>query len=56
MIFAVIDTNVIVAALRTKNHDSPTAKVMRAVFSGDVVPLFNGGIRAKIAPHRRIFR
>lgn len=44
MIFAVIDTNVIVAALRTKNHDSPTAKVMRAVFSGDVVPLFNGDI------------
>lgn len=44
MIFAVIDTNVIVAALRTKNHDSPTAKVMRAVFSGEVVPLFNGDI------------
>lgn len=44
MILAVIDTNVIVAALRTKNHDSPTAKVMRAVFSGEVVPLFNGDI------------
>lgn len=44
MIFAVIDTNVIVAALLTKNHDSPTARVMRAVFAGDVVPLFNGDI------------
>ena len=44
MIFAVIDTNVIVAALMTKNHDSPTSRVMRAIFSGDVVPLFNGDI------------
>lgn len=44
MICAVIDTNVIVAALRTKNHDSPTARVMRAIFSGDVIPLFNGAI------------
>ena len=44
MIFAVIDTNVVVAALRTKNHDSPTARVMRSVFSGEVIPLFNGDI------------
>lgn len=44
MIYAVIDTNVIVAALHTKNHDSPTARVMRSVFSGDVIPIFNGDI------------
>ena len=37
--FAVIDTNVIVASLLTRNHDSATARVMDAVYSGNVTPL-----------------
>ena len=37
--FAVIDTNVIVASLLTRNHDSATARVMDAVYSGKVTPL-----------------
>ena len=37
--FAVIDTNVIVASLLTHNHDSATARVMDAVYSGKVTPL-----------------
>jgi len=39
MVYAVIDTNVIVASLLTKHHDSATARVMDAVFSGKVIPL-----------------
>lgn len=39
MIYAVIDTNVIVASLLTRNHDSATARVMNAVYAGQVVPL-----------------
>ena len=31
MVYAVIDTNVIVASLLTKHHDSATARVMDAV-------------------------
>jgi putative PIN family toxin of toxin-antitoxin system len=47
MVYAVIDTNVIVASLRTKHHDSATARVMDAVFSGKVVPLLNDEIIAE---------
>ena len=39
MIYAVIDTNVIVASLLTRNHDSATARVMDAVYSGAITPL-----------------
>lgn len=44
MIYAVIDTNVIVSALITKHHDAATYKVLSHVFSGDVVPLYNEDI------------
>lgn len=47
MVYAVIDTNVIVASLLTKHHDSATARVMDAVFSGKVVPLLNDEIIAE---------
>ena len=47
MIYAVIDTNVIVASLLTKHHDSATARVMDAVFSGKVIPLLNDEIIAE---------
>ena len=39
MIYAVIDTNVIVASFLTRNHDSATARVMNAVYEGKVIPL-----------------
>lgn len=44
MIYAVIDTNVIVSALITKNPKSATVKVMEAVLGGDVVPIYNGAV------------
>lgn len=44
MIYAVIDTNVIVSALITKHHESATFKVLYHVISGDIVPLYNDGI------------
>lgn len=44
MICIVIDTNVLVSALKTMNADAATARVLRAVLSRKVVPLFNGAI------------
>lgn len=39
-VFAVIDTNVIVAALRTKHEDAATALVLDAIVEKRVVPLY----------------
>ncbi len=36
MIYAVIDTNVFVAALLTKHRDAATAKVVEAVVAGRI--------------------
>lgn len=41
MYHAVIDTNVIVSALLTKHEDAATLQVMRAVFSGQIIPLYH---------------
>ncbi len=41
MIYAVIDTNVIVSALITKNPNAATVQVLKAVLSGEVVPVHN---------------
>lgn len=49
MIYAVIDTNVIVASLLTHNHDSATVRVMDAVYSRMVIPLVNDTILAEYA-------
>lgn len=38
--YAVIDTNVIVAAILSKKLDTATVKVINAVFSGKIIPLF----------------
>lgn len=40
-VFAVIDTNVVVAALRTKHDDAATALVLNAIVEKQVVPLFS---------------
>jgi len=47
MIYAVIDTNVIVSALFTKNMDSATIKVLNALLGGKIVPLYNNDIIAE---------
>lgn len=49
MIYAVIDTNVIVASLLTRNHDSATVRVMDAVYSGKITPLVCDEILAEYA-------
>lgn len=44
MIYAVIDTNVVVSALITKHRDSSTVKVLKADLEGKVVPVLNNDI------------
>lgn len=43
-LYAVIDTNVIVSALISKNDDSIPLKVMEDVMLGDIVPVWNDEI------------
>lgn len=45
--FAVIDTNVIVSALISKNLDSNPGKVFRAIVQERIVPLYNDEILAE---------
>lgn len=42
--YAVIDTNVFISALLSKNSDSPTVKVLEAVLDGRIVPLYHRDI------------
>ena len=44
MIYAVIDTNVLVSAILTKNTQSPTFRVMGAVLERQIVPLYDNDI------------
>ncbi len=44
MIYAVIDTNVFVAALLTKSNDSATVKVYDAIADGLITPLYHKDI------------
>ncbi len=44
MIYAVIDTNVLVSALLTNNMEAATAKVVAAMLKGRITPLFNDEI------------
>lgn len=41
MIYAVIDTNVIVSALITKHSDAASYRILSHTFQGDIVPLYN---------------
>jgi putative PIN family toxin of toxin-antitoxin system len=45
--YAVVDTNVIVSALITKNPESPPRQVFRAMLSGDIIPLYYEDILAE---------
>lgn len=42
--YAVVDTNVIVSALITKNPDSAPRRVFRAMLSGEIIPLYHPDI------------
>ena len=44
MIYAVIDTNVMVSALLTHNKQSATFQVMEAMFANKIIPLYNDEI------------
>lgn len=44
MIYAVIDTNVLVSALFTQNTEVATVKVLDALAQGKIVPLYNDEI------------
>lgn len=44
MIYAVIDTNVLVSALLTKNKDAATVKVYEAIGDGLITPLYHKNI------------
>lgn len=47
MIYAVIDTNVLVSALFTRNTEAATVRVLNAMFMGKLVPLYNDEIIAE---------
>lgn len=42
--YAVIDTNVLLSALLSKNKNSATVKVLDAVFEGKIIPLYHQDI------------
>lgn len=44
MIYAVIDTNVLVSALITRNPEAATAKVVKLLMEDGFVPLYDGAI------------
>ena len=52
MIYAVIDTNFFVATLFPRYQDSATARVVRAVFEGRIIPVKSNGILEK---YRKVF-
>ena len=39
--YAVIDTNVLISALLSKNSDAATVKVFQEIFDGRIVPLYH---------------
>lgn len=47
MIYAVIDTNVWVSALLTHNDTSPTERIFKLLFYGEIVALYNDEIMAE---------
>ena len=47
MIYAVIDTHVLVSALITHNPEAATAKVVRLIFNQGFVPMYDADIIAE---------
>ena len=57
MIYAVIDTNVFISALITKNKDSATIKIYEAIADGKITPLYHMDILSEYNEvlHRKKF-
>lgn len=55
--YAVIDTNVFISALLSKNGDAATVKVLRAILDGSIVPLYHNEILTEYNEvlHRKMF-
>ncbi len=55
--YAVFDTNVLISSLLTKRTDSATARVVDAIPSGDIIPLYNQEILSEYNEvlHRKKF-
>lgn len=55
--YAVIDTNVIIAALLAKDSDAATLRVLRAVLDGSITPLYHEDILSEYNDvlHRKKF-
>lgn len=45
--YAVIDTNVFISALLSKNVDASTVCVLRAVIQGEIIPMYHTDILAE---------
>lgn len=58
LVYAVIDTNVFISALITKNSEASTVKVLEAVLKGDIIPLYHSDIIAEYNEvlHREKFK
>ena len=58
MIFAVFDTNVLIASLLSKHSDSATVQVVNAITTSKIIPLYNYEILAEYDEvlHREKFR
>ncbi len=58
MVYAVIDTNVLVSALITHNSDASTVKVLECLFMHRITPLYSDEIVAeyKNVLHRKKFK
>ena len=57
MIYAVIDTNVIVSAMLTRHSDAATAKILNAIIENEITTLYNDEIiqEYKEVLHRKKF-
>lgn len=55
--YAVFDTNVLISSLLTKQTDTATARVVDAISSGDIIPLYNQDILSEYNEvlHRKKF-
>ncbi|WP_026656333.1 MULTISPECIES: putative toxin-antitoxin system toxin component, PIN family [unclassified Butyrivibrio] len=58
MIYAVIDTNVFISALLSKNEDSATVKIFNAIVGGIITPLYHKDIIEEYSDvlHRKKFK
>ena len=41
MMYAVVDTNVLISSMITHDDSSPTVGVLTSIFNGDIVPIYN---------------